>query len=207
MSDQAQEVKKADPKLIEKEDGKWSLLTVARKYRHSKRLVKYAGASVLVVGGAAVALPFLGAVMLCGLALGAIAFVATIVLTYQRLKSAQGAQGIMDMLSKTVNSVSERAPVDSHTDVPTEHLMRIWDVSGSVCIFGVEPTVQEIILANNKAGTSMNGLTRIPNDQTVSVLLDEGRDAVKIKVVGGEHNGHLGWVSRSNLVEKEAKVF
>lgn len=201
------------PKLIGEDSKKFSIINLAKKYKKSKRLIKYAGASALVVGGSAVALPFLGAVMLCGLALGAIAFIGTIAFAIYKIKSTENAGQVMDMLSKVAAKASENSPLNAADVVgattsnaksgPT-HIL--WDMKGKVCVFGVEPTLQEMIIANNTENNESESMIKISNGARIEIVLNEGRDAIKIKVIGGEHNGHVGWVAGTSTmpVEKQA---
>jgi hypothetical protein len=194
----------AEEKLIENKD-KWSILKFAKQYRHSKRLAKYTGATVLVAGGTALALPFLGVVMLFGMALGAIAFMATIAMTIKHVKSSESAQGVLSAFSRAASSVSEKTPVSSSeaesAKASADKHVILWDMNGTVCVFGIEPTIQELLLANNK-NKNIPGLLRVPNNQKASILMSDSKDAVKIKLLGGDNDGHVGWVGKANTIDK-----
>ena len=200
-------------KLIEKKQ-KFSILNMAKNYKQSKRMMKYAGATAAVGVGVAVIVPFLGVAMLFGLALGGIAFMATILLAFNRIRSFKGARDVMDMAMNAASKAQDKAAtaqaaeatVDATVEAeapPRQYTM--WEMKGAVCCFGVEPTIQEIIKVNNSAATAP-GLERIPNGANVIILLDEGRDAVKVKVCDGEHVGHVGWVARTSLMGLEKKA-
>lgn len=206
QSSASAEQTKTQEKLIEK-NSKWSLLSFAKKYRHSRHLAKYTGATVLVSAGVALALPFLGIVMLFGMALGAIAFMATIALSIKHIKSSNSAKGVLSAFSKAVSANSDKVPLSSETEEQAHDApcVLLWDMHGTICVFGVEPTIQELLLANNK-NKNTPGLIRVPNNQKAQIILNDGKDAVKIKLLGGENHGHVGWVGRSNTIERAQKA-
>lgn len=200
-------------KLIEKKS-KWSVLNIAKNYKNSKRVMKYAGGAAVVGVGVAVVVPFLGVAMLFGLALGGIAFMATVLLAINKIRSFSGTKDIVDMASKAAASqvagATAKAASQSTVDVKVESeapkQYTLWDMKGTVCVFGVEPTIQEIIKVNNTTDATAPGLERIANGTAAVILLDEGRDAVKIKVCDGEHTNHVGWVARTSLMGLEKKA-
>ena len=163
---------------------------------------------MLVCGGLALALPFLGVVMLFGMAFGAIAFMLTVALAIKQIKSSQGAQHLLSSFTRAMSSLSESSPVTTQSAKNEENCaatVLLWDMHGMVCVFSSEPTIQELLLANNKQ-KDISGLIRVPNNQQANILLNSGKDAIKIKLLGGHNNGQVGWVGRSNIAEVSSQA-
>jgi hypothetical protein len=80
----------------------------------------------------------------------------------------------------------------------------------SVALFAAEPSVSELLGAQELSGlreaSAAGCLVEVDNDTEV-IVLDDSRqkDAVHVRVAGGQHKGREGWVCRSVLQKSTAE--
>lgn len=81
----------------------------------------------------------------------------------------------------------------------------------SVPLFISEPSIRELVKSqqqNTLAELSMNGNILELDNNTEVIVLEDNRDkeAVRIRVKHGQHQGKEGWICRSTLQKHEQKL-
>jgi len=77
---------------------------------------------------------------------------------------------------------------------PANDSPQLYNVTGSVILFDEKPDLLQI----TKADDTIAGTTAIPNGEKFRVV-EEGENALKIKLKSGLHKEKVAWVSKSDV--------
>jgi len=88
---------------------------------------------------------------------------------------------------------------------------RLWNTAGKcVYVFHSEPSVEDLNRAQDElklASLELQGqVFNVDNNTVVSVLEDEGAEAVKVKIIDPQAREHVGWVPRQTVIRANKEL-
>lgn len=168
-----------------------------------KNLLKIGGGTVAVAAGATVVFPFFGAIMIFGLGVGCMAVIGAVVHAYNVLRK----NGIIKPVDVVISELQagkeqgEQSDIVSEPVNPAKH--KVWDTTGKISVFTSEPSLADLMSARNTSQEDAEDLFCIESDTLVTVINDNNKHAVKVRIGTGKHQGRVGWICRSLLVKEE----
>jgi hypothetical protein len=181
-----------------------TMLTVVKKIG-VKNLLKIGGGTVGVAAVATVVFPVFGALMVFGLGVGSLVVMGAILYGYKMLRQSNlinpvGAALKQAVFNDNVVDVTSNAAAE---EPAAKEKFKVWD-NKQIPVFLSEPTMAEILQAKNSQQDEAEDLLIIEPNTIVSVLNDSGKQAVKVRILSGKHQGRVGWICKSLLVREAA---
>jgi hypothetical protein len=238
MSNELQRTEQPEHEIAESEKAtakkKPPMVKLAKGFKRAKSLAKYTGAAVVVAGGIAIAVPFLGALMIFSLAIGAVAFIATMVIAVKFIREKAPPE-VVPFMNKAAQVVSEAAKTaggesasektaESKANEKKSAKQSSSGQAGSapsgtaqqeeVRIYKLWDIEGHVYIYSDeptvqdliKSRTDSAGLLAVMNGTRVKVVLDEKNEAVFVELLDGDAKGKQGWVCRSCLAPTDERV-
>lgn len=222
MTDENAEKAQGTDLVPEKKQKTKHFLTLAKGVKRTKTLMKIAAGSGALILAGLVAVPLLGTVMLLSLAVGAVAFIATILYSLKMVKEKTGynvdVMNFMKSAEAAVNNATNKdvnvqaktsdpppAPAGAKSE-PAPERHKLWDLQGHVYMFAEEPSVADLLKVRGATVVTIAGVTALPNETPVKILHDPKKESIKIEILVGEARGKSGWVCRSCVVREDVVV-
>lgn len=182
-----------------------TMLSVVKKIG-VKNLLKIGGGTVGVAAVATVVFPVFGALMVFGLGVGSLVVMGAILYGYKLLRQNNLVNPVGDAIKQAVlnNNVVNVTGTASAAEEPVEkEKFKVWD-NKPIPVFLSEPTMAEMLQAKSSQQDEAEDLLVIEPNTTVTVLNDSGKQALKIRILSGKHQGRVGWICKSLLVREAA---
>lgn len=161
-----------------------------------KNGLQVACGSIGIIAISAAALPVFGAMMIIGLGIGCVVVIGSALHGYSLLRKHGIVQPVEVILEKS-NAAQKATTAQSAVD---DHFI-LWDCKGLVPVFVYQPTSEQVVsFAPSAADDGSTEVFNVTNNTKAALVSDSNMLAVRIKILSGEAEGRMGWVSRGSLL-------